>query len=91
MGDTPLVRQSELYSIFDDIINDLSINLEEVTKMLFAVSLIGITTFSLSSVGLGVGNVFGTKYKSKAELAGGIILVLMGFKILLEHTGILQI
>lgn len=36
-----------------------------------------------------VGNVFGTKYKAKAELAGGIILVLLGLKILLEHLGIL--
>ena len=63
--------------------------IKEVTKMLFAVSLIGITTFSLSAVGLGVGNVFGTKYKSKAELAGGIILIGIGLKILLEGIGVL--
>ena len=54
-----------------------------------AVSFIGIITFTLSIVGVKVGNIFGTKYKSKAELAGGIILVLMGIKILLEHLGIL--
>ena len=54
-----------------------------------AVSFIGIITFTLSVVGVKVGNIFGTKYKSKAELAGGIILVLMGIKILLEHLGIL--
>lgn len=50
-----------------------------------AVSFIGIVTFILSMVGVKLGNIFGIKYKSKAELAGGIILVLMGTKILLEH------
>ena len=51
-----------------------------------AVSFIGSTTFVLSIIGVKVGNVFGTKYKSKAEFAGGLILVIMGVKILLEHT-----
>lgn len=54
-----------------------------------AVSFIGIITFTLSSIGVKVGNLFGIKYKSKAELAGGIILILIGVKILLEHLGIL--
>lgn len=54
-----------------------------------AVSFIGIITFILSGVGLKIGNVFGIKYKAKAEFAGGFILVLMGIKILLEHLGIL--
>ena len=54
-----------------------------------AVSFIGIITFTLSVVGVKVGNIFGTRYKSKAELAGGMILVVMGIKILLEHLGIL--
>lgn len=54
-----------------------------------AVSLIGITTFILSVIGLVMGNRFGCKYKSKAELMGGIILILIGTKILLEHLGIL--
>ncbi|MGN0747542.1 MAG: manganese efflux pump, partial [Aristaeellaceae bacterium] len=54
-----------------------------------AVLFIGVTTFVLSAVGLKVGNVFGAKYKSRAELFGGIVLVLMGVKILLEHLGIL--
>ena len=58
-------------------------------QILPAVSLIGVTTFVLSAVGVRVGNVFGSRYKSKAELAGGIILVLMVVKILLEHLGIL--
>ena len=50
-----------------------------------AVCLIGITTFVCSAAGLKVGNLFGLKYKAKAELAGGIILILIGLKILLEH------
>ena len=54
-----------------------------------AVLFIGVITFVLSMVGGKVGNVFGTKYKSKAELAGGIILILLGVKIILEHFGIL--
>lgn len=48
--------------------------------------LIGLTTFVLSVVGVKIGNLFGARYKSKAELAGGIILILIGLKILLEHT-----
>lgn len=54
-----------------------------------AVSFIGIITLALSSLGTWVGGVFGCRFKSKAELAGGLILILMGLKILLEHTGIL--
>lgn len=54
-----------------------------------AVLFIGITTFIISSAGVKIGNVFGTKYKSKAEFAGGLILILLGLKILLEHLGIL--
>ena len=53
-----------------------------------AVSFIGIVTFVLSAIGVKIGNVFGTKYKSKAEFAGGAILILIGIKILFEHLGI---
>lgn len=55
-----------------------------------AALLIGATTFVLSGVGIFVGNIFGSKYKSKAELAGGIVLILIGVKILLEHLGIIS-
>ncbi len=55
-----------------------------------AVSFIGVITFALSAVGLKVGNIFGLKYKSKAEFVGGAILILMGLKILLEHLGVLN-
>lgn len=54
-----------------------------------AVLFIGLITFILSGIGLKVGNVFGLKYKNKAEIAGGIILILIGVKILLEHLGII--
>ncbi len=57
-------------------------------NILFAVLFIGVTTFVLSAIGVKVGNIFGTKYKSKAELAGGIILIALGFKILIEHLGL---
>lgn len=55
-----------------------------------AVSFIGVITFVLSAVGLKVGNIFGLKYKSKAEIVGGVILVLIGTKILLEHLGVIN-
>lgn len=54
-----------------------------------AVVLIGVTTFLLSAVGVAVGNVFGSRYEKKAEIAGGVILILLGIKILLEHLGVL--
>ena len=57
-------------------------------NILPAVSFIGIITFVLSAIGVKVGNVFGMRYKSRAELAGGVILILIGIKILLEHLGI---
>lgn len=56
-----------------------------------AISLIGVITFALSAAGVKIGNIFGSKYRMAAELVGGIILVLMGVKILLEHLGIIQL
>ena len=54
-----------------------------------AVSLIGLTTCVFSAIGVKIGNIFGSKFEKKAQLAGGIILVLLGLKILLEHLGVL--
>ena len=54
-----------------------------------AVALIGTVTFILSAVGVKVGNVFGSRFEKKAQAAGGIILILLGLKILLEHLGVL--
>lgn len=55
------------------------------TYAYIAVLFIGIITFSLSSLGVKIGNVYGDKWKSKAELTGGIILICLGIKILIEH------
>ncbi len=59
-------------------------------KIIPAVSFIGVITFAFSFVGVKIGNVFGAKFKSKAEFAGGVILILMGIKILLEHLGVIN-
>lgn len=59
-------------------------------NLLLAITLIGTITFILSVIGTKIGNKFGDKYKSKAELAGGIILIIIGLKILLEHIGIIS-
>lgn len=60
-------------------------------QILPAAGLIGVTTFLLSFVGIYIGNAFGTRYKSRAELAGGIILVVIGVKILFEHLGVISL
>lgn len=60
------------------------------SKILFAVVFIGAVTFILSAIGVKIGNLFGMKFKSKAELFGGVILILMGLKIFLEDLGIID-
>jgi putative Mn2+ efflux pump MntP len=55
-----------------------------------SILLIGATTFVISLVGVVLGNRFGSRYKGKAELAGGVVLVLIGLKILLEHLGVIS-
>lgn len=59
-------------------------------NILFSITIIGITTFILSVIGVFIGNKFGSKFKSKAEIAGGVILILIGLKILLEHLGVIN-
>ena len=59
------------------------------TRIVPAVALIGSITFVFSAAGIRLGNVFGLRYKRKAEFAGGVILILLGTKILLEHLGVL--
>lgn len=59
------------------------------TPIVEAITIIGITTMVISIAGVVIGNFFGSRYKSKAEFIGGLILVLLGLKILLEHLGIL--
>lgn len=58
-------------------------------NLLLAITIIGVVTFAISICGVKIGNVFGDKYESKAEIAGGVILILLGIKILLEHLGII--
>lgn len=54
-----------------------------------AVILIGVFTFAMSAFGVQIGNVFGSRFEKKAQVAGGVILILLGLKILLEHLGVL--
>ena len=64
------------------------VNIIEATALIntvIAVIIIGITTFILSMIGVKVGNIFGTKYKNKAEFTGGVILIMLGIKIIVEH------
>ena len=58
-------------------------------KIVPAISFIGVITFTLAAAGVKIGNIFGEKYKSKAEFVGGVVLIIMGIKILLEHTGVI--
>lgn len=67
----------------------ISLAMAGVSNIYLAVLLIGLTTFVLSAVGVKVGTIFGSRYEKKAEVVGGIILILLGFKILLEHLGVL--
>ena len=63
----------------------MSVDLNGITQILFATLSIGVITFALSALGVKIGNVFGSRYKFLAELSGGVVLVGMGIKILLEH------
>ena len=54
-----------------------------------AVVLIGVTTFVLSAIGVKIGSIFGSRFEKPAQIAGGVILILLGAKILLEHLGVL--
>lgn len=64
----------------------VTFSFEENFNILRAIAIIGVTTFVISSGGVYVGNIFGDRYKAKAQLLGGIILIFLGVKILLEHT-----
>ena len=73
----------------DSLAVGISLAMAGVGNIYLAVLLIGATTFVLSAVGVKVGSVFGSKYEKKAEIVGGVILILLGVKILLEHLGVL--
>ena len=54
-------------------------------NIFIAIAIIGVITFVLSAIGVKIGNIFGAKFKSKAEILGGVVLILLGLKILIEH------
>ena len=58
-------------------------------NIFLAVLLIGVVTFAFCAAGVKIGNVFGSRFEKKAQIAGGVILILLGVKILLEHLGVL--
>ena len=65
----------------------ISLAMAGSVNILAAALLIGVCTFLLSAIGVKIGNVFGSRYEKKAQMAGGIILILLGGKILREHLG----
>ena len=67
----------------------ISLAMAGVGSIWLAVLLIGVTTFVLSVIGVRMGNVFGSRYEKRAETVGGVILILLGVKILLEHLGVI--
>ena len=68
----------------------LAFLVESIGYLIFAVLSIGIITFILSAIGVRVGNLFGVKHKKGAVISGGVILILLGVKILLEHLGVIN-
>ena len=67
----------------------IALAMEADTNIWVSVGVIGLTTFLISGAGVKLGSVFGEKYERKARFAGGVILILIGLKILLEHLGVL--
>lgn len=67
----------------------ISLAMDPEANIILAVAAIGVITFLMSAIGVKIGNVFGSRFEKKAEAAGGIILILLGLKILLEHLGII--
>lgn len=89
----PLRVGSMLLLAFATSIDALAVGLTLAflkVPILPAVCLIGVTTFAISMGGVKIGSIFGLKYKSKAEIVGGAILILLGTKILLEHLGVIN-
>lgn len=93
-GDTLDIKELLILSVatsIDALAVGITFALLPDTNIWVSITAIAVVTFVLSLIGVVIGNRFGTKYKNKAELFGGVILVLIGLKILLEHLGILSI
>ena len=67
----------------------VSFAMMEEVNIFYAIFFIGFVTFILSAIGVKVGSIFGTKYNKRAQITGGVVLILLGLKILLEHFGLL--
>ncbi len=73
----------------DALVVGVALAMEEETNIWLSAAVIGVITFALSAAGVKLGSVFGKKYEKKARIAGGIILILIGLKVLLEHLGVI--
>lgn len=92
-GDSLDIKQLFILAIatsIDALAVGITFALLDGMSIWFSVAMIGVVTFIISFFGVIIGNRFGNKYERKAELAGGVILVLIGLKILLEHMGIIN-
>ena len=78
-----------LATSIDALAVGISLAMAGNVNIVAAVCFIGVTTCLFSAVGVKIGNVFGSRYEKKAQIAGGVILILLGTKILLEHLGVL--
>ncbi len=78
-----------LATSIDALAVGISLAMAGNVNIVAAVCFIGVTTCIFSAVGVKIGNVFGSRYEKKAQIAGGVILILLGTKILLEHLGVL--
>ena len=72
----------------DALVVGVALAMEEDTNIWLSAAVIGVITFILSAVGVKLGSLFGKKYEKKARIAGGVILILIGLKVLLEHLGV---
>lgn len=79
-----------LATSIDALAVGISLSLAGNVNIWISILLIGLTTCVLSALGVKIGSVFGTKFEKKAQIAGGLILILLGVKILLEHLGIIN-
>lgn len=73
----------------DALAAGIALAMDETVNIWLSVLMIGVTTFILSAAGVKIGSIFGEKYQKKARIVGGVVLILIGLKILLEHFGIL--
>jgi len=74
----------------DALAAGITLRLKGNVDILAAISIIGVVTFIICALGVWIGHIFGVKFQKKAEIAGGVILILLGVKILLEDLGFIS-